>query len=177
MINLLPPDQKQEVFNEKKERIVINLMFFLVIFVLFFTTTTYFIQRVGLEKFEEERRVFAEERSQFGDVGQKIEDIEKLNKKLANIEEIKNNQPNFSQLFFDINSSLTETARLDSFNCAESGDDYHVTLSGYVPDWEGLLELERELKKNFESVNFSSDSWTQTKDISFLVKLERKNEN
>ncbi len=176
MINLLPPDQKQEVFNEKKERIIINLMFFLVIFVLFFTTTTYLVQQIGLEEFEEERQVFAEKRSEFGDIDQKIEDIEELNNKLENIKSIKENQPDFNNLFADINNSLTEETRLDSFDYTEDDETYEITLSGYVPDWESLLELEEGLEENF-AVNFSSDSWTQTRDISFLVKLENEKED
>lgn len=176
MINLLPPDQKEEVFNEKKERIVINLMFFLVVFVLFFTTATYLVQQIGLDQFEEERINFAEKRSEFGDIEQKVESINKLNSRLENIKKINNSQPDFNKFFKDINNALTDDVRLDSFDYVQDEDGYRITLSGYTPEWESLLELEERLEENF-TVNFSSDSWTQTKDISFLVKLENENEN
>lgn len=181
MINLLPPDQKAEVFNEKKERIVITLMFFLVLFLLFASITIYIARYYSLNALSEKEADFASKKADFVEVTEKKDDIAALNQKVSQLDDFKDNSVNLYEVFLDVNESMKGTARLDSLEYRRDGSGgdvvYEITLSGYSPSWENLVHLEEELEDRFSNVNFSSDSWTQTKDINFFVKFEKDGNN
>ncbi|MGM0439189.1 MAG: hypothetical protein ACQEP3_01990 [Patescibacteria group bacterium] len=177
MINLLPPEQKKKIYNEKRERIILTLLFFLVIFLLLSTTTMYGVRHYSLKVLEEKKAKIQEERDEFENVLEKRENIDKLNQRVSKIKTLEEEKINFPILFTDINKSITEETRLDSLNYERKDETYEITISGYTPNWEQLLKIENELEKRFKNINFSSDSWTQTEDISFLVKFEYNGEN
>lgn len=173
MINLLPLEQKKNIHNEKRKRISLVLLFFLVIYLFFATTVLYTVKYFSFKVLNEERQNIQQERERFKNVLEKKESVDNLNKRVFKIKNLKEKRISLTKLLVDISNSITKETKLSSFQYDIKDKTHQITISGYTPNWEHLLTIEKELKSRFKNVNFSSESWTQTEDITFSVKFEK----
>jgi cell division protein FtsL len=176
MINLLPPKEKEKVFNEKKQRIISTLMFFLVVFLLFTSVTFYTTKHFGLQIINIERDLFHQKKKDFAGLIEKEEDVKKLNNRLLKIDNFTRERVNLDKIFTRIDN-LSSDILLESFDYeqitaeTENKSAHQITLAGKASTWEQLVNFEEKLKNNFSEVKFSEDSWSQVENINFLVKF------
>lgn len=172
MINLLPSQEKKRAYNELKKRTLVTLMFFLVIFLIFLSATFYGLKCYSLKVLEKEKKMFLQEKQQYLDVIDKREDIKEINNLTNKINEFKNSLTDFNVLFTKINSIVLNdnTIKEIQYQNTTKGDN-QIILKGKLSDWEDLVKLEEDLEREFSEVKFSSESWTQTKNINFMVKF------
>lgn len=176
MINLLPPEKKEKVANEVKERIALTLMFFLVIFLSLLSVTAYGLKHHSLNILESEKQAFSQKKKQYLSVIDKKENIKKVNSLASEINDFKEDRTDLIELFAEIDSAIPENGELDEIEYQRKKNDNNkmineIILTGNLSKWKDLIELESNLKEKFTEVNFSSESWTQTEDINFMVKF------
>ncbi len=180
MINLLPPKQKEKVFNEKKQRIISTLMFFLIVFLLFASVTIYGTKHFGLQIINAQRDLFEQKKEKFSGLIEKEKDVQKLNRRLSRIDEFHKKKINLEEVFIDLNKIIPSKISLESFDYKfnESGQEpsHQIIIEGRASTWEDLLAFEEKLETNYSDVNFSEDSWSQVENINFLVKFNLNGE-
>lgn len=171
MINLLPPEQKEELFAREKLKIVLILGMIIIFFlislglVLFsvkmLISTDVQIQGVLVEEKEKELK------------NPKIEDLEgkikEYNLSLLKLKGFYQGQKNLTAVLEKIPTILPDKIYLTALNL--NPPNSQISLSGYSPSREILLEFKEKLEKSedFKEIYFPPTNWVEPVDINFTV--------
>lgn len=188
MINLLPTQQKKELFEQWRLRLtfilgIILLAFFTSLFLLLFLAKTF----IGVDLQTEKIKI--EEYEKTITLNQNLEtEIIESNKFLSKINSFYKKTSDFSSVLEKINNNLAPGTYLTLFNMSsfEQGKEekIKISISGYCDNRNKLLELKNDLERedSFLGVLFSPQSWVTPTEIDFSVTFElnqttKKNDN
>ncbi|MDI6591777.1 MAG: PilN domain-containing protein [Patescibacteria group bacterium] len=176
MINLLPPQQKEELKKEQNYKLVLILgiliLFFLICLILIlFSIKIYISGKVEsmqiLIDLEEERFETS-----------KIKELQKkINLANQNISELKNfyqNQKNIVEILEKISEPLPPGIYLTTLSWQKANSQ--ISLSGFSPSREILFKFKENLegKKEFTEIYFPSSTWVKPINIDFHTNFKVK---
>lgn len=171
MINLLPPEEKENILKEKTRKIVLNLgilglisFFVLALTLLLIKTemkTQLSIQNLVLRQKEKE---FEASRLQ-----KLEEELKTLNSYLLEVEPFLRGKKYLVDIIEEISGTLSPGMHLKTFSYQLTNQ--LVSISGYCPSRQTLLEFGNNLEanKNFKDFKFPPSNWLKPKDIEFFL--------
>jgi len=177
MIDLLSPYRKRKVIHESRWRLLASLFSILTILILFLSVTLYLLNRFSAKIISEEKAHLQNYKSELFIGGLREGEINIFNDTMLDIKSIYRNSVDVIDIIESLRDVIPSGSRIDSFRYERSFDDqdnviHTVTVTGYAPEWQSLLEIEKNLKERFEEVTFSPDTWIQLSDINFSVNLK-----
>lgn len=176
MLNLLPSEQISELRKENKLKIILVLeLVVLSIFIsqilLFFLINNYItadldIQKIYSKEKEEELKAPA-----FKELENKINLSSSV---LSKLDSFYKSQVKTAAILEKISATLPKDAYLTSLNLNPSS--LQVSLAGFAPDREDVLELRENLEKekDFSNIYFPPENWVNRYDINFNVFFKAK---
>lgn len=181
MINLLPPEQKEEILTEKKFKLLLILEIVFVAFLLSFSLILFLVNISILNDLRIQETVLREKEKS---VVLNKEFEEKLNQANADISFLNNfyqENTEFTQILEKIPGLLPPGVYLTGLNLAslpKEKNTFKVSLTGFCPNREALLLLKGNLEKEaiFSEIYFPTESWLKPNDINFAISFNFKKE-
>ena len=176
MINLLPPQQKEELLREEKWKLtlilgIISLIFFLCLSLILFSVKIYISGKLESQKIllEIEEKKF--KTSEIQDFQKKIT---LLNQNLSKLDSFYQGQLDLTKILEKISTTLPPGIYLNSFSWQK--ENSQIGLSGFSSLRGNLFELKKNLEKekDFEEIYFPPSNWVKPKDINFNVTFKVK---
>lgn len=175
MINLLPPEQKEELREEEKLKLVfifgtISLAFLISLSLILFLINISILTEVGIQKIylaERERELQMSKIQEFKGV------IEELNSTFSDLNYFYQNQFDITEILLNISETLPSGTYLTNLGLNLENGKFKVDISGFCPTREVLLTLKTNLENEgaFSEVYFPPSNWVEPSDINFTVNL------
>ncbi len=174
MINLLSIEGKEKILIEAKLKVT-AIIWFLIIFFIFclvgFLVFINFYIKIQLDgqkiQISETNGVFPNSRAL--DLENKII---LFDSDLNDINLFFQNRIYFSEIFNKISDVLPENIYLTNLTAVKGSIGVKVSISGFSPDRESLLELKNNFDKDsafFNNVYFPQSDWVKPSDINFFI--------
>jgi hypothetical protein len=185
MINLLPPQQKEELSNEKSLRMFLILGTLILSIVLSFSLVLLLIENYFLWDLSAQKVIF-EEKEGVVALNQETEDqIREANSFLSQLNSFYQEKYDLTQSLERVYQALPTNTRLTKFNFRslrkrKTQDvieiQNQISLSGICPTREILLSFKDNLEKEslFSDVYFAPKSWVDSKNPVFEVTFNLK---
>lgn len=167
MINLLPSQQKEELAQERRYKLLLIfgisiIIFFIALFLILFSIKIFIAGKA-----QEEKVVISPELQGLE------EEIVSINKSLQNLASFYEKQPDFIGFLEKISQILPAGVYLTSFswNIVGKEENFSVFLQGFSPTREILLNLKRNLESEpaFKDINFPPSNWVRPDNIDFSL--------
>lgn len=174
MINLLPTQYKAELKQEENWKLVLILGFLFLIFLIsliliLFSIKAYIQGEVQSFKIltELQEKTFQTEENRL-----LREKINSVNQNLSKLISFYRTKTNSAEILEKISQPLSSQIYLT--NVSWQKDTSRVSLSGYAPSREILLEFKRNLeeREDFTEVYFPPSNWLKPVDIDFQVSFK-----
>ncbi|MFQ6049565.1 MAG: hypothetical protein ACE5J0_00805 [Candidatus Paceibacterales bacterium] len=177
MINLLPPQQKEELLEQERLKItlilgILFLSFLLSLTLIFLAIKNYVSWNLGVQKMS------LEEKEKIASLNQDIKkEIKETNLSLSNLSSFYQEEDGLTQALEKISGTLPPETYLTSFNFSlvqrEKESINQIFLSGFCPTREILLEFKKNLEnvKGFSEIYFPPGNWVKPTNIGFNVSL------
>lgn len=176
MINLLPPQYKQELVKEEKRRLVLILSVLFLIFLVSLILILFSI-KISLQGQVEALKIIAdseEKTLRTSEVQILREKINLANQNLLKLKSFYRDQISSTEILEKIFQTIPSGIELTSLSWQK--DNSLVSLSGFSPNREILLEFIKKLeeKKEFSEINYPTTIWVEPVDINFSLTLKIK---
>jgi len=174
-LNLLPPQEKDELKLERLYRWLIFYCSSVVLIILFFIAFLTLIWLFIIIQLKSYTANLESTKTSFQ--GQSIENQQKLitdfNRQLNKIDQIQNNHKYYSTILMRLSTLIPSGIRIDAFVVDEQGK---CTLTGYAQKRSQLLLLKEALEKSsfFENIDNPISNLTKQIDIDFSLKFDVK---
>jgi len=167
MINLLPPEQKEEILLDKKRKLVLILgilsLLFLFSFILILLLIKIYLANeiqnqtplLNLEKEEQEETNIKEIENK----------IKTSNQRISQVANFYQKQVFLSEILDRIQKTIPPGIYLTNFSFSK--DNSQVTISGFSPDRETLFRFKKNLEENFKEVKIPTANWVESVNINF----------
>lgn len=175
MINLLPPNEKKELFLEKKRRLfvalgaVVIISLFSLILILF-SVKTYIKGQIEDQGFFLEQTKKEHEKSDIKDF-QEI--IKKYNKTLTGLKKFYGEKVYWNEILERVSKIERAGIYFTNLSCnkEEKANEIKVTVTGFSNTRENLSSFKENLEKekSFTNIYFSPVSWTKSVDVDFYL--------
>jgi Tfp pilus assembly protein PilN len=174
LTNLLPPQNKIELFEEKIKNLIIILGILILVSLFSFSLILFGIEKyvssqVDLEKMKLDLEKKEIETSEIQDLRKKTTS---LNQILSQLDSFYQNQNKLSLVFNKISEILPPQMYLTNFSYQEELNQ--VSLSGFSSTKEILYEFSKNLEKEFPEVYFPLQNWVKSTDIDFQCSFKIK---
>jgi|SRR3989344_3422525 len=176
MINLLPPQQKEELLQEEKLRIVLIISVIVFVFAAYILLILFAIKIYVKGELDAQRNISIAQEERLKDP-----DIQELHKNIVYSNEIilesrlfYNKQPRLVWIFEQLDAVLPQGMYLNRvYWQKESGQ---MNIAGFSPSRETLFDLKNGLENDddFEKVDFPPINWVKPKDIDFQAAFKVK---
>jgi Tfp pilus assembly protein PilN len=174
MINLLPQNQKNELFLKKTSRLImvlgITFLIFLVCLVLIlFSLKFYILIDVFIQKEQETSQ------KDFSELNKIKKEIEDYNAKIYNFKSFYDKQIYFSKMLESIfKIDIPKGVYIIYLSSEKKGDKIESTIYGYSDLRENLILFKNNIEKEKNIINpyFSPDSWTKVDKINFYLSFQ-----
>ena len=178
MINLLPPQQKEEILEQQHLRLIlilgiVFLSFFLSLFLVLFLVKSYILSDLETEK------INTEERRKEITLNQDLEkEITEANVLLSDLSSFYKRNLDLTKVLEKINTILPSGTYLTSYSLGfskrEKEEIVNISLSGYCENRDTLVKFKENLEgeENFTEVNFSAESWVKPSEFMVNFRLE-----
>lgn len=176
MINLLPPEQKQELLSEEKFRMVLILGIIITAFLVSFIFILISIKIFISAETEVQKINFEQKEKELGNTAfQEIENkITMANAVFSQLAVFYHKQKDVVVIFGKVFSALPSGVYLTnlSFNPVNS----QISIAGFSPSRESLLKLKEKLEKenSFFDVYFPPTDWIEPININFSLNFKIK---
>lgn len=181
MINLLPPQQKKEILNEEKFKLVFILAVLALFFLSAFCLLLLSIKFYTMSK-TENQKIIAEK------TDNSLEgEITLINQKLTKLNDFYQEQADFTVFLEELSSVLPEGLYLINLSAtvlppvtAGQGEQeekkFNVILAGFASTRQLLLEFKEKLdvNPNFSGIDFPQSNWVKNENIDFTVIFKTK---
>jgi Tfp pilus assembly protein PilN len=177
MINLLPPQQKDELAAEERFKIliifgIVILSFFISLILVLFALKFYFSGQLEVQDIFLKQKIAANPQ-----VGQLEKEMNHLNKVVTDLDSFYKKEYSLTGILDEIIKTIPSGINLNSLNfqLAEGGQyKASLSLSGFSPTRELLLEFKKNLESRevFKEVIFPSSIWVEPINISFTVNFK-----
>lgn len=177
MINLLPPEEKEKLFLEKKKRMV-SILWFLVLFFIVCLILILLSIRIYLRAQVKAQEAFLSEIKQESgrtEIKEFQERVNLINSELTKLNSFYQKKIYFSEIIEKISKTLPQETYLTNLSVIFSpAKKIKVSLSGFSPTREILFEFLKNLEKeqDFKEVSFPPANWVKAKDIDFFITFE-----
>jgi len=174
MINLLPPEQKEELFQEKRFKLVLILGIVILAFLVSLALILFSIKISLLADLEIQKIYFEQREKKLKSPG--IRELEKkiknYNLTLSKLETFYQGQLDLTSMLEKISQTLPQETYLTSLNFNPQISQF--TLTGFSPDREKLLQLKENLEKTegLKEIYFPPANWLQATDINFFINFK-----
>ena len=173
MLNLLPPQYKEELRQEENFRLVLVLGILIFAFFLCFSLLLVSL-RIYLAGEIKAQRVLLESQktSSRGDAVLQ-RNIQELNRNMSSLSSFYKDQAMVSKILQHISDALPQGVYLTSLTFSPSGESLKISLSGFAPTVDDLLKLKRSIEQDpmFLNMNFPPANWVSP-DISFSLNVD-----
>jgi len=174
MTNLLPLQNKAELFEEEIKNLIIILGILILIFLFSLSLVLFGIQnyisgKVDLGKMTVD---FEKKRIEDSEIQNLRTKIISLNQTLSQVNSFYQEQNKLSEIFNKISEILPLQIYLTNFSYQKESNQ--VSLSGFSPTREILDDFRKDLEKEFSDVYFPLQNWVKLTDIDFQVTFKLK---
>ncbi len=149
-----------------------------IIFVLLILTTVYFISLVSADLIAKEKERLINLENDLSEISIREGEIRAFNSIISEIDSFYGESTDLTMIMKDLREVLPPGSHIDSFQYDRSrsvtGKINRIGITGYAPDWQALLQIERGLEERFDNVEFSPGVWAQISDIVFSINLETR---
>ena len=178
MINLLPPEQKEELLLRERQNIILILGILFLSFLISLSLILLSI-KISFSGDSEIQKIILEERKKEVSFDKELEEkIKNSNQVLSNLNSFYQSQFNLTQILEKISGLLSSGIYLTNLNLnpLEKEKEVQVSLSGFSESREILLSLKENLEKEaeFTRVYFPPENWVKPNDINFIVTFKIK---
>ncbi len=174
MINLLPPQQKEELLEEEKYSLVLTLGILFLIFLISLILILFSIKIFISGEIEVQKILLSAEEKRFKEsqIQNLEEKINASNQTLSKLNLFYQNQLNLTETLEKISGTLPPGTYLTTLNLNLA----QISLSGFSPTREILLEFKENLDKEgtFGEIYFPPSNWVKPIDIDFSVNFKIK---
>lgn len=173
MINLLPPQEKKELWERQSQKIIILLglliSLFFVSLILGLLAIKFYLS--GQNIFQKTVVDLAKKELENQSNQEIKKEVLNLNKDIALISSFYQTNIRLTKLLKKIIESLPPGIQLKSL--AYQKDDSSLLLTGFSPTREDLYLLKNNLSKEeeFSEISFPSSNWVKAKEIDFFISL------
>jgi Tfp pilus assembly protein PilN len=174
MLNLLPPQYKEELKREENFRLALILgalmfVFFICLSLLLLSIRIYVSGVINEQKILVETQTEAYERERIP--GTNISD---LNRSVSQVSALYNETTQVSLLLGEITQALPSGVYVNSLQYTRGEPIGKIALSGFAPTTEDLLALQANLEENerFSNFFFPVANWIDPVDINFSFSFE-----
>lgn len=173
MINLLPSQQKEELFQEEKLKLV--LIFGMIFIVFLLSLILIFLSiKISISRDLEIQKMFLEEKEKEISLNRELEEkIKNSNLALSKLNSFYQSQLNLTGILEKISATLPSGTYLTNLNLirAKEKSAVLILLSGFSPNREVLLSFKENLEneKDFFEIDFPPENWVKPTDINFNV--------
>lgn len=184
MINLLPPEQQERLYQYRVKKLVLILgfvgtIFIITLSILLLTLTIHLRGRVSYQDSILKAKKGESKTNQIEDIQNKFS---VYNKKVTKINQFYEDRDYPSGFLSEVDSVLPSSIRLTSLSYEKvTGKKYkaEVYFSGYCPNRDILFNLKEKMdqKNSWEEVKFPPSNWVEPSDINFSVSFQIKNED
>ncbi len=181
MINLLPPQNKEEILQEENWKLLMILgmhllFFFISLLLILFSVKIFITGEVDVQKI-----LFAEREKEFKNTQmQNLEaNLTTFNTNLNQLDSFYQSQLNLTEILEKISKTLPVQIYLTNLSIipqGRKGEMINCSLSGFSPDREILLQFKENLEKEtqFQDIYFPPSSWVKAMDINFTISFNVK---
>lgn len=176
MINLLPPQQKEEGIREEKWKLTSILGILSLVFLLYLSLILFSIKIYISSELESQKIIYDIEEKKFK--ASEIQDFQKkiisLNQNVSKLGSFYQEQIDLTKILEKISATLPPGVYLTNLNWQKEMSQ--IGVSGFAPARENLFEMKKSLEKekDFENVYFPPSNWVKPKDINFYVTFKIK---
>jgi Tfp pilus assembly protein PilN len=172
MINLLPPQYKEEFKQEESWKLILILEILVLIFLICLTLILFSVKIFISGQLEAQKILLLQEEKKFEE--SQIQNLEEKitisNQVLSKLDSFYQSQTNLTEILEKISEALPIKTYLTTlnFNLAQ------ISLSGFSPTREILLEFKKNLEQEelFEEIYFPPSNWVKSTDVDFSVNFK-----
>ncbi len=172
MINLLPPNYKEESKSEENLTLVFILEILFLLFLITFALILFSI-KIGLSSsVETQKIIFDAKNKEFSQIKSVEEQLNLLNKEFTSLDSFYKNQPDITGFLERISKLLPKGIYLNSFSYQKEGQK--IEISGFSPTVELLLEFKNKLEEqnDLAEIYFPTNVWLRSADIDFNASMK-----
>ena len=174
MINLLPPQQKEELFQEERFKLVLTLGIIILAFLVFLTSILFSIKTSLLANLEIQKIYFEQREKELEspEIRELEGKIKNYNLTLSKLETFYQGQPDLTSILEEISQTLPQGTYLTSLNF--NPQISQISLTGFSPNREILLQFKENLEKTegLKEIYFPPASWLPATNINFSVNFK-----
>ena len=170
--NLLPPQTKDELYEEEIKKMIIIFGILILIFLFSFTLILFAINDHISKQIDLKRTVInlEEKNSEAPEIQNLREKIISINRTLSQLDSFYQAQVRLTEIFNKISDILPSQMYLTNFSYQK--ESAQVSLSGFSPNREILFEFKKTLENEFPEANFPPQNWIKATDIDFQVNFK-----
>ena len=179
MINLLPPEHKEELIKEKKWKSITILGMLFLVFLICFSLILYSINIFISGVVNSQKILFDQKEKEFKNPQAQAlqENLINFNQTFSQIGSFYQSQPHLTEILEKTSKTLPSGSYLTSLSLAPElieEERMNCNLSGFSPTREILLEFKENLEKEklFTDIYFPPTNWVQSKDINVTVNFK-----
>jgi len=179
MINLLPPDEKQNLLKEEQWKVILILGTIILVFLVSFGLILIAINvsisaQVGIQKLTLSQ---TEKKFEDAEIQSLKTEITQANQSIMRLQSFYKQQESFIGFLGEISDLLPEGVYLNNISitpAAKTDGKFQVSLSGHAPLIENVIALDDNLKKDqkISQVSFPSDTWVKKENVDFNVTFQ-----
>lgn len=181
MINLLPPEQKEEILTEKKFKLLLILEIVFVAFLLSFSLILFLVNISILNDLRAQEAVLQEKEKSVSLNKEFEEKLVLANADLSFLNAFYQERVEFTQILEKIPGLLPPGVYLTGLNFVplpKEKNTLKISLAGFCPDRETLLllkgNLEKEAAFSMDKSSFPTEVWLKPNDIDFAISFKFK---
>jgi len=170
MINLLPPQQKKELFLKERYKLFLISGISAIVFLIALTLALLAVKVYISGQVQSYRIITAS----IPDEGEGK--IGEINRGLENLDSFYSKSPDFSEFLEKISSLLPQKTYLTSISLSSNQKDgnFSASLQGFSPTRELLLQIKKNLESEsgLRDINFPASNWVKPENIDFSVNFK-----
>lgn len=181
MINLLPPQEKENIQGEKKLRMILNSGILFLVFLISFSLILLAIKIIISSQVEIQSIILERGESEFQK--SQIKEFQKIidssNETISELNSFYRREIDFTYILEEISRTLPEKTHLiNIFFSSQTDKDgeriLNCNLSGFSSTREILLQFKKNLENedNFKEVYFPPSNWIAPNDINFSINFK-----
>jgi len=174
MINLLPLQYKNELKEEKEYKLVLILGIIVLLFLISLSLILLSIKFYTQGQVESEKILLSLKEKQFKTPETEAlqKDIVLVNQEISKLSSFYQNQTNLVEILEKLSQIFPPGMYLTSLSYQKA--IFQISLSGYAPTRETLVQFKENLEKEFKEVNFPPSNWVVPTDINFQTTFKIK---
>jgi len=173
MINLLSPQQKRELLEEERFRLILILGILFLVFLILLSLILLSINIYILGQAEFQKILASSEKKEFPQRFKTLkEELTLINQDLSKVDSFYQSQFQLTEFLKRISEIIPEGVYLKSFSYQKGNSQ--ITFSGFSPTVGALVDFKDNLEKqkDFKEIRFPPAVWIKLTDIDFEVNFK-----